>query len=367
MRELSLCALRDGLEPTVIARRAKGVAAYRDIRLIEFDYPVIYHGNLSAWVCRLERKFRGWTRLRQGPWMKNILSILMVNGLSDRPLVIFNEPELAVFLSKQLNTNNIFLWLQNQLPCKPKARNLVHKSCRRVFGVSAFTTAWAEKYFALEQAFTVYNGVNVNEFRPAEDKATGPAVIQFVGRTGVEKAPDLLLRACLRLAAHTSDFQVRLVGSNHWDRFTEDAFQLQLGDLSSQLSRMNVKVEQTGHIDRHRLPKLMQTAHIHVTPSRWDEPFGLTTLEGMASGLAVCASDTGGTREIVGDAGFLFTRDNEFELAELLKQLIANPSMRTRVAQKCRQRSLDFTWDKSWARLSLLLNNCEATTCILPS
>jgi glycosyltransferase involved in cell wall biosynthesis len=103
------------------------------------------------------------------------------------------------------------------------------------------------------------------------------------------------------------------------------------------------------------LPAEIAKAHIHVVPSRWDEPFGLTTLEGMASGLATVASATGGTPEVVGDAGLMFDRESVEQLADRLWELVENPDHRREVAARCRRRAEEFTWARTWQRLSGLL------------
>ena len=42
-------------------------------------------------------------------------------------------------------------------------------------------------------------------------------------------------------------------------------------------------------------------AAIAVAPSRWQEPFGMTALEAMASGAALVCSRRGGLPEVAGD------------------------------------------------------------------
>src|SRR5439155_23454526 len=134
----------------------------------------------------------------------------------------------------------------------------------------------------------------------------GKPIINFVGRTGIEKGPDVLLAAALRLAKRTKEFRLQLLGSNHWDRFELDDYQRKLQKMAAELQAMGIEVRCAGHIDRASLPDELRKAHIHVVPARWDEPFGMTTIEGMACGLATVASRTGGTPQVVGDAALLF-------------------------------------------------------------
>jgi glycosyltransferase involved in cell wall biosynthesis len=182
-------------------------------------------------------------------------------------------------------------------------------------------------------------------------------VINFVGRTGREKAPDLLLKAAIELARRTRNFGLQIVGSNHWGRFEMDDYQRQLQALAAELEAAGIAVRLTGHVDRASLPAEIRKAHIHVVPSRWDEPCALAILEGMAGGLATVASATGGTPELIGDAGLLFERDSVNGLAEHLWRLVEDEGNRTRIARRCRERAKEFTWKRTWNRLKEILNS----------
>ena len=91
----------------------------------------------------------------------------------------------------------------------------------------------------------------------------------------------------------------------------------------------------------------VQTCALPIS-SRWDEPFGLVTVEGMASGLATVASRTGGTGEIVGDAGLLFERESVDDLTEHLHSLVEDRNLRMSYGQRARERANGFTWEKTW-------------------
>jgi glycosyltransferase involved in cell wall biosynthesis len=95
----------------------------------------------------------------------------------------------------------------------------------------------------------------------------------------------------------------------------------------------------------------LRKAHIHVVPSRWDEPFGLATLEGMASGLAVIASRTGGTTEVVDGAGLLFERDSTDQLADHLTTLLGDVKLRDEYGVRARARAEKFSWARTWTEI----------------
>ncbi|WP_157947632.1 glycosyltransferase family 4 protein [Abditibacterium utsteinense] len=230
-------------------------------------------------------------------------------------------------------------------------------SINGAFAVSDFTSRWIEECYGYNpgEVKTLYNAVDSNHFRPASVPPFGVPIINFVGRTGREKAPDLLLRACLELSRKTTDFELQIVGSNYWDKFEMDEYQQELLSLTTELEKRGVRVTRPGHIGRAMLPEIIRRAHIHVVPSRWDEPFGLTTLEGMACGLATVGSATGGTPEVIGDAGLLFERDNVAQLTAHLELLVRDQTTRLNYTKRARERAEQFSWERCWDNLSSLI------------
>jgi glycosyltransferase involved in cell wall biosynthesis len=96
---------------------------------------------------------------------------------------------------------------------------------------------------------------------------------------------------------------------------------------------------------------LLVETDIHVVPSRWDEPIGLTVLEGMAAGLAVVGTACGGIPEVIWNAGRLVPREDAHALAAVLEELIADPGQRVRLGAIARERALKLSWDATWAAL----------------
>lgn len=358
MQAWARCASEGG-RPTAVVALDSDAAPWPGLDFRPVEPVPAPNGAAALKLARLERKARGWTHLRQGRWMRRVADVLAAPDLRGRPWVVLNGPELCVYLRRRFPAARLFHRFDNQLPCKPRARRRYAACVQGTFAVSAFTARWVERVHGLPpgSVAVVPNGVDAERFRPAAPDAppSDRPVLQFVGRTGLEKAPDLLLSAAARLVRDhglaPDAFSVRLVGSNHWNGFTLDAYQAQLNEQIAELRAIGVGVEQTGHVGREALPALMATADIHVVPSRWDEPFGLTTLEGMACGLATVASDTGGTPEVLGDAGLLFARDDGAQLADRLEPLLTDAQWRRTVAERCRRRAEAMTWGSTWDRL----------------
>jgi len=340
--------------PWVITRRSEA-ARFPWAQTVVLDPPPLPAHPLAIKALRAERKLTGWRHLSHRAYAFRVMSALRRNNLADRPLVLINDPEMTVYLRRHFPNATILHWFENQLEASPRFRVLYPQAANITAGVSDFTSRWIADYYKLDSVPTIYNGVDLTQFSPASSPPPGPPAISFVGRTGIEKAPDLLLRAALLLSEKTKEFQVLMIGSNHWDRLEMDDYQRELSALAKTLEARGVTIERPGHVGRPELPGVLRQAQIHVVPSRWDEPFGLTTVEGMASGLAIVASGTGGTPEIIGDDGFLFQRDSAEELAAHLERLVCDAPLRLEYGRRARSRAEAFPWERTWRRLTGLI------------
>ena len=62
-----------------------------------------------------------------------------------------------------------------------------------------------------------------------------------------------------------------------------------------------------------------------VLPSRWQEPFGVVALEGIACGCVVIASEGGGLKEAIGPCGATFPNGDVKALTHKLVDLLSIP------------------------------------------
>jgi glycosyltransferase involved in cell wall biosynthesis len=352
--ECCRAAQRSGIDPVVITIRCE-VQPYDDVRTVLLDYPRVPSHPVLVKALRAQRKFTGWRHLRQAAYARRVAEALAAEGLHEAKLILHNDPEMAVVLRRRFPRAYIVHHFHNLLECRPQFRRRFKDAVDAVTAVSDFTSRWVEGYYGCTGVATIYNGVDTERFAPAEPHMNGAVpVINFTGRTGIEKAPDLLLRAACKLSERTSAFAVQILGSNHWQKFEMDDYQRTLAGLSQELEAKGIRVHRPGHVSRENLPENLQQAAIHVVPSRWDEPFGLVTAEGMACGLATVASRTGGTPELIGDAGLLFERESVDELAAHLYTLVANPGLRRDFGVRARARAQEFSWSRTWNSFSKL-------------
>jgi len=67
----------------------------------------------------------------------------------------------------------------------------------------------------------------------------------------------------------------------------------------------------------------------------WEEPFALTPLEAMASGLPVIGAKIGGSRDLLrhGENALAYTAGDALELASRIQELQMQPALRRQMAE----------------------------------
>jgi glycosyltransferase involved in cell wall biosynthesis len=81
-----------------------------------------------------------------------------------------------------------------------------------------------------------------------------------------------------------------------------------------------------------------------VVPSRttpnWAEQFGRVVVEGMMSGCAIVAYNSGALAEVVGEGGVLVPEGDVAALGEAISELAAKPALRREIARRGREHAL---------------------------
>ncbi len=357
--ELCRAAQRhSGIEPWVVTRSTDAEPNPWP-KTVLLEYPRIPKIRGAFRMLDLQRRLGGWGELRQGAYVQRVAQAIRKAGLSELPFILNNDVELAVALRGYFPNATIIHHFHNPNVCSPRFRRRFARAVTAATAVSNFVRDWAQDYFSFgeRRVQTILNGVDSERFSPATSAPDGPPVINFVGRTDAAKAPDLILQAAKKLASRTKDFSVQILGARFYWGSEPDAYQRRIEELSAELEREGIAVRRPGLISRPALPAELRKAHIHVVPSRWDEPCALTLFEGMACGLATVGSRTGGTPEVVGEAGLLFERDSADQLAEHLGNLVTNQALRADYASKARARAETLTWERTWSQFHALLHD----------
>jgi len=141
-------------------------------------------------------------------------------------------------------------------------------------------------------------------FRSSNDGAREGVI--FVGRLVSDKGVDLLLEALAML----KNVPATIVGDGPERGALESA-------AGSGVRFAGVKRD-------GELAELLNQHRLLVVPSRWEEPFGIVPLEGMACGCVPVVAGSGGLPEAVGNAGVIFEKGNARALADCIGRLLAD-------------------------------------------
>lgn len=148
-----------------------------------------------------------------------------------------------------------------------------------------------------------------------------------VGRLWEAKDYPNLLRAFARLKMDAASPRLAIVG----DGPLRD-------ELEAQADSLGVKGRVWFLGVRHDVPALMSACDLFVLSSAW-EGFGLVVAEAMACRRPMVATDCGGVREVVGDAGFLIPPRDAQALMEAMHQALHLPDQhRQRLGTAARDR-----------------------------
>jgi glycogen synthase len=139
----------------------------------------------------------------------------------------------------------------------------------------------------------------------------------FVGRLVSEKGLDTLLESLVGLRQRGLNLRLTIVGSGPEEKaMRELARKL---DLENQVTFVGAKAPA-------QIAEILNQHRILVVPSRYDEPFGVVALEGIASGCVVVGSRGGGLHEAIGPCGATFPNGDATALADVLTKLLNEPN-----------------------------------------
>ncbi|PHV62802.1 glycosyltransferase family 4 protein [Cyanobacterium aponinum] len=174
--------------------------------------------------------------------------------------------------------------------------------------------------YSFDDISVIYPGAYVDDFAQEKIANINKLKIIFASIVAPYKGPHTLVEALAILHHEGFDFDCILAGTAPIPEFKESL------EKFIKSHGMENKIKLIGYQSRETLIKLYGERNIFVFPSVWDEPFGISQVEGMAAGLTTITSATGGASEIVehGISGLKFERNNPLSLAFCLLRLLAN-------------------------------------------
>ena len=235
-----------------------------------------------------------------------------INNQNFDLIEIHNRPQLLFKLTNLVKNKYIFYFHNDPLSMKGsktiRERLKILESVEKII----FVSEWVRERFFLNldkklqtKTETVYPSVN------KQKKIKKRKNIIFVGRLNYSKGYDIFKTAILKILDEFHD----------WNAYS-------LGDEDRRNIYINhFRHKELGFLNHKKTLNILNKSEIAVVPSRWEEPFGRTSLEASSRGCATIISNRGGLTETT-DAAIILKNLNSNELYSEIKKLIKNNKKR---------------------------------------
>jgi glycosyltransferase involved in cell wall biosynthesis len=205
-------------------------------------------------------------------------------------------------------------------------------------GLPLYGSEWLRRQYLAGRPDLPPGRVVLWGLRPAEwpcRRPQGPPRrLLYVGRLVASKGVHTIIEALAQLRREGDGRELRLAiyGEGPEPYVAELRALVRSSGLESE-------VEFGGFVAREELPAVYGAHDVLLVPSIAPEAFGLVILEGMATGLLVIASGTGGSGEIVtdGETGLLAAPDDPAAWAAAIRRVTAEPELYHRICRAARE------------------------------
>lgn len=233
------------------------------------------------------------------------------------PALLFRKP-----LVISLNT-----WLSNEDGSKSMQAKMKYLWLRKALSVIAVSDAIRQKCWPA--AVVIENAYNDDLFVQTISNDNKPKSFVFLGRLVSDKGADLAIAAIAQLYKKyreanldTSEISLTVIGEG------KDFEKLKQYVIDAGIKQI-VRFE--GSLTGEKLVDCLNQHRYMLIPSRWQEPFGIVALEGLACGCIPIVSDGGGLPDAVGKAGLVFKRGDLHDLVNTIKTLLSDDRLQRKL------------------------------------
>ena len=238
--------------------------------------------------------------------------IKVINDKNFDIIEIHNRPLILTNLINKINSRFIFYFHNDPLSMKGSKniseRLFILKHTDKII----FVSEWVRKRFFLDldkklisKTEVIYPSVNKQSAIKKEN------IITFVGRLNYSKGYDIFSKAIVKILNKFPQWKALSIG----DEVRRSIY----------IDHHNHK--ELGFLNHKKTLDILNKSEIAVVPSRWEEPFGRSSLEASSRGCATIISDRGGLKETTKHAVILKKID-EINLFKELNDLIENKKIR---------------------------------------
>ena len=231
---------------------------------------------------------------------------------------VHNRPSYINQLNIKIPNNIFSLYFHND-PLSMDGSKTVYerkkllKTCYKII----FNSNWSKKRFleGLENKFINSNKLEV--FFQSARKSNLSVIkkkknwITFVGKLNKAKGYDVFSQSIKQVLKRFPNWRAKIIGDEKREKI----------DLIFK------NADLLGFVNHEEVIKIFKKSSIAVACSRWEEPFGRTSLEASANGCAVIITDRGGLPETITNARILINLSHKNLTKEIIN-LIKNENLR---------------------------------------
>ena len=219
---------------------------------------------------------------------------------------IHNRPQLLFKITDKVKSKFIFYFHNDPLSMKGSKSVKERLKILEIVEKIIFVSEWVRERFFLDidqklktKTEVVYPSVNLQK------KVKKEKNIIFVGRLNHSKGYDIFKDAVIKILNNFPKWKAYSLGDE--DR------------RSIYINHPNHK--ELGFVNHKKTLNILNKSEIAVVPSRWEEPFGRTSLEATSAGCATIISNRGGLKETT-DTAIVLKNLSPIELYNEIKKLI---------------------------------------------
>ena len=237
-----------------------------------------------------------------------------------RIIEIHNRPESLLYLiKKKVRSKLIFIYHNNPKEMSSSktihARIFIAENTDQIY----FVSNWVKDKFFEGLPYKHKNNCEVlyPSIKPLKKFPKKEKLIIFSGKLNSSKGFDLFGSSVIKILDKYPDWKAIAIGNEPREKFN--------------FKHKNFKI--LDWIKHDDILNYYKKSSISVVPSKWEEPFGRTSMESAAYGCATITTRRGGLPETFNNDLYL-TKINSYSLYRLIEKLILNKSKRLKIQKK---------------------------------
>ena len=230
----------------------------------------------------------------------------------------------------------------------PELCRVVGSTAKGIFTVSDYLKKRICEVSPNNRTTVLYNCVDSRLFAPSAQMRENvrasigfsqkEMVFFYSGRLHETKGVKELVSAFCGLCERYDNVRLLVAGGSWDEKIQQNDYAMEIAELSR---RVGDKIRFTGFVSPDRMPEFYAAADVMVIPSRWEEPLGVVALEGMAMGLPVIATKSGGLVECLDDSCAILVENDDLieqNLKRAMEQMLLDLEMREEKGRQGRER-----------------------------